>query len=329
LTDRALVTGSTGFVGSRLCRALLGRGVRVRALHRPSSDLRLIEPLALERVVGDVLRPQTLAPAVDGVRWVFHAAARSDYWRHPEDVVRTAVEGTRNVLAAARQAGVERVVLTSSVAALGVPRRGELLTEEHDFNLKPAQFSYGYAKSRAEGEAREACRQGLEVVIVNPSVILGPGDIHLISASLVLEAHRGRAILWTDGGMNIVHIEDVIRGHLLALDRGRSGERYILGGENLTHRQVFETLAEIVGRRKPWLHLPGCLIPPLAAALDLLGRFVELPLNGGQLRMSRHCLFYDLSKAESELGYRPGRSFRQAAEETYTWLREQGLLKRA
>jgi dihydroflavonol-4-reductase len=326
LTDLALVTGGTGFLGSAVCRRLLAEGIAVRALHRPQSSLQALNGLKVELHQGDILQPDTLNPALHGVRWVFHTAAQSDYWRHPEHVIDAAIAGTRNVLQAAANAGVEKVVLTSSSSALGVPDDGELLDENHEFNLPPKRFPYGYAKRQSELAALEFAEHGLEVVVVNPSIVLGPGDLNQISGSLVIAAARGQAFLWVDGGTNIIHIDDVADGHLAALRSGRSGQRYLLAGENFTWEQIFNGLTEIAGRRKPWLHLPTVLVSPAAAAVDLLSNILPLPLNGNQLRMSRYYLWYGTSKAVDELGFHPSRDFHQAAEETYTWYREQGAL---
>ncbi|MBF8255893.1 MAG: nucleoside-diphosphate-sugar epimerase [Anaerolineales bacterium] len=233
-----LVTGATGFIGSQLCRALAAEGRHVRALHRRTSSLKALDGVAVDLHVGDILDPASLEPALRGVSLVFHAAAQSAYWRRPQDVLQAAVDGTRNVVEAARRAGVRRVVLTSSVAALGVPAAGELLDEAHPFNLPPGRFLYGFSKARSEEAARQAAGSDLELVIVNPSIVLGAGDVNRISGSIILESARGRAFVYTDGGANYVHIDDVTAGHLAAAARGRPGERYILGGENLTHRQA-------------------------------------------------------------------------------------------
>lgn len=309
-----------------MCRALLHAGLRVRALHRPASNLTALDGLKVELAQGDILEPHTLPPALEGVDFVFHAAVISDYWRSPDPVLRSAIDGTRNVFTAAHQAGVRRAVLTSSVAALGVPLADELLTEEHKYRLPPDFFVYGYAKHQSELEALEIAQLGLEVVIVNPSVVLGPGDINLISGSLVVESARGKAFIYTSGGINVIHIDDVTAGHLAALRRGQSGQQYILGGENVSHREVFNTIAGMTGARPPWLKIPDFAIPALARVIDFINRFVPLPLNGGQLRMSRHKIFCDTSKAAEQLGFRAERTFQQAAQEAYDWYREQGVI---
>ncbi len=327
MPDPVLVTGASGFIGSSVCRHLARQGFKVRALHRPASDLSALEGLSLERHVGDLFDPKGLARAADGARWVFHVAAVAEYWRQrPADVIRGAVEGTRNVVQACVQAGVERLILTSSLAALGVPEHGELLTESNVFNMPVTRSPYGYAKRQAEVEALQAAGESLQVVIVNPSIVLGAGDVHQISGSLVIQAARGRTFLYTRGGTNIVHVDDVAAGHLAAAERGRSGERYLLGGENLTYLQLFTLLAEVVGGRAPWLLLPDWAIQPTASLIDLIHRVAPLPLEGNQLRLSRLRLFCDTSKASRELGLTQTRSARQAIVEAFAWYRARGVV---
>lgn len=322
----ALVTGATGFIGSAVCRALLEQGHQVRALHRPTSSLEPLEGLHLERLEGDILLPHSLHAPMQDVQVVFHTAAQAAYWRFPEQVIRAAIEGTYNVAHAASEVGVRRLIITSSIAAMGIPPQGELLDETCTFSLPMTHFPYGYAKYQAELQALDSASEGLEVVIVNPTVVIGPGDRHRISGSLIIEAARGRTFLWIEGGLNLVHLEDVVAGHLAAAAHGRPGERYILGGENLSYRQIFNTLSDIVQRRPPWLKLPHSLIEPAARAVEVLGRVVPLPLDGNQLRMSRHYLYCDISKAARELGLSKPLPFRQAAEDAFHWYRTHGFV---
>ena len=327
MPDFALVTGASGFIGSAVCRHLAQKGLLVRALHRPASDLSGLEGLRVERWVGDLFEPEGLARAADGVRWVFHVAAVAEYWRQrPAQVIRGAVEGTRNVVQACLQAGVERLILTSSLAALGVPVHGELLTESNVFNLPVKRSPYGYAKRQAELEALQAAGESLQVVVVNPSIVLGAGDVHQISGSLVIQAARGRTFLYTRGGTNIVHVDDVAAGHLAAAERGRPGERYLLGGENLTYLQLFTLLANVVGGRPPWLLLPDWAIEPTASIIDLVRRVAPLMLEGNQLRLSRQRLYCDTSKASRELGLTRTRPARQAIVEAFAWYRARGVV---
>jgi dihydroflavonol-4-reductase len=324
--DVVLVTGATGFIGSQVCRALTAQGRRVRALHRRSSSLQALDGLPVELYVGDILDPASLEPALRGVSLVFHAAAQSAYWRRPQDVLQAAVDGTRNVVRAARRAGVGRLVLTSSVAALGVPPAGGRLTEDSRFRLGPKDFPYGYAKWQSEEVARREAGDALELVTVNPSIVLGAGDVNRISGSIILESARGLAFVYTDGGANYIHIDDVTAGHLAAAERGQPGQRYILGGENLTHRQVLTEVARIVGRRPPWLRLPDALVPPLASLLELVGQVVPTPIDGSQLRMSRHRLWVDTSKARRDLDLAKPRPFSQAAQDAFDWYRSAGMI---
>jgi dihydroflavonol-4-reductase len=328
LPETVLVTGSTGFLGSGLCRALAQRGHAVRALTRKTSSLAALEGVTVDRAIGDILDPATLPAAMDGVERVFHAAAEAAHWKNPAHLLDTAVQGTRNVVEAAHAAGVRRVVLTSSVAALGVPAPGTLLTEQSEFNLPREEFLYGYAKRQAELRALEVAQRGLDVVIVNPAGIMGPGDANRTTGTYLLlqESIRRRAIVWTDGGAPFVHIDDVVEGHLAAMERGRPGERYILNGENLEHRQVFTIIAEITGGPRPWLKIPTALIGPAAWLLDGPARPLRLPIRGHTLRLGVHYIFADNSKALRELGLPTPRPFRLAAQAAYDWYREKGLL---
>lgn len=326
MPDTVLVTGSTGFIGSALCRALLAEGVPVRALHRQSSPRDALHGLAVERTVGDILDPESLTEAFAGIDLVFHTAAQAAYWRHPAEVLPAAIEGTGNVVRAALNSGVRRLVLTSSIAAMGVPAGSELLTENHRFNLPPARFPYGYAKDQAERQALQLAGDQLELITVNPCAVLGPGDLNQIGGSLVLEAARGRAIAWLPGGMNFVHLEDVVAGHLAAARQGLHGQRYLLCGENLSYRQALSVLCSIVGRHPPRFGIPPKLLSPLAAVTDLLGRFLPLPLNGDQLRLSGYFLYCDGRQTRRALGLGDPLPFRQAATEAYDWYRKQQML---
>jgi dihydroflavonol-4-reductase len=327
LTETILVTGATGFIGSALCRVLLDQGYTVRALHRETSSLAALEGLPVERVIGDILKPSTLPAAMEGANVVFHTAAQAAYWKVPREMVRkSAIEGTRNVFEAALHAGVRRAVLTSSMAAVGIPNENELLTENHTFNIPPQHFMYGYAKRQSELEALKFSERGLDVVIVIPTIVLGPGDINQNSGKLVVECAKGWGFFWTDGGINAVHIDDVVAGHIAAFLHGQSGERYILGGENICHLDVFTTVNEIVGRRPPWLKIPTSVIDPAANLLEWLRPLIRLPISSEQLRIGQYYLYFDLSKSQRELKLPPPRSFRQAAQETFDWYREQGIL---
>lgn len=330
----AFVTGGTGYVGSNLLAALIDRGVRVRVLRRPTSSLAALDGLAFESRLGDVLDGvDTLAAAMAGCSWVFHTAAISDYWRYRgrKRLYRTNVGGTRNVLAAALRAGVERFVLTSSLAAMGVPAPGQLLTEADYFNLPPRRFRYGHSKYLAECELRRAVDAGIPAVAVNPSVVIGPGDINRTESTMFEHAERGRLRVAAPGGTNFVAVRDVVQGHIAAAERGRAGERYILAGENLSFRDAFTTVCDIAGRPGPAAVLPRWTVPVAAAAVGA-ARFVvgpRLPIDGHQMRLSSACIYADGSKARAELGM-PCTPFRTAAQSAYEWYLENDYLpKRA
>jgi dihydroflavonol-4-reductase len=324
-----LVTGSTGFIGSHLCRVLLDAGYRVRAFHRQTSSLDLIQNLDVEHVIGDVSQPQTLVDALRGMDVVFHAASKVDYWRGSDGMYSITVGGTRNVLQAALAAGVQRLVYTSSVAAFGVPanQSSQPINENHAWNYRPEWWRYGHAKHLAEREVQTAVAQGLDAVIVNPSMVLGPGDVHRISGEIVVQVARGIVRFGIPGGMNAVHIDDVARGQLLALEHGHTGERYILGGENDTFLHFIQKTAEVVGRKPPRHIIPGWILRPLASPLDILCRFVPMPINGDLLRFSSRHLYYDTTKAQQELGFVATHSVREALQDAYEWYKNAGIIR--
>lgn len=326
----AFVTGATGFVGSNLVAALVNRGIGVRVLRRPSSSMAALDGLPYESRVGNVLGGvDSLADAMAGCDWVFHTAAIAAYWRYRghKRLYRTNIGGARNVLDAALRAGVKRFVLTSSLAAMGVPARGQLLTEADHFNLAPRRFLYGYSKHLAEGELRRAVDAGLAAVAVNPAVVIGPGDVNRTESAMFVQAAQGRLRVAAPGGTNFVAIGDVVQGHIAAAERGRVGERYILAGENLKFRDAFATVCDIAGRPGPAVVLPRWTIPVAAAAVGAV-RFVvgpRLPIGGQQMRLSSTDIFADGSKARTELGV-PFTPFRTAAQSAYDWYLDNNYL---
>lgn len=329
---KILVTGSTGFIGAHLCRALVERGHRVRAFHRPSSPLRLLEGLEVEHALGDLTRPDTLQDAMTGIEAVFHTAA----WMGGSDPAgqqyAVTVEGTRNVLQAAQKAGVHRIVHTSSAAALGVPGAGQkglagknqpaLVDERHTWNFRPDFYPYGYAKYLAEQEVQKAVAQHLDVVIVNPTLVFGAGDIYRQAGSIITQVAEQRVGVAVEGGLNCVHVADVIDGHLAALACGRTGERYILGGENLTHLRLLQIIAEVTGAPGPSMVLPTGLVRSLAGPAQALRTFLTLPVSPELLRLAGYFFYYDLSKSESELGLTSHRPVKDAIREAYEWFRQ-------
>jgi dihydroflavonol-4-reductase len=325
---KALVTGATGFVGAAVARALLRAGWQVRVLARGASDRRNLQGLNVEVATGDLLDPDSLSPALAGMQALFHVAA--DYRlgaRDPAPLYRINVDGTRHLLAAARQAGVQRVVYTSSVATIGIPADGSPGREATPAVLGDMIGHYKRSKFLAEEVARDAARD-LPVIIVNPSTPVGPGDIKPTpTGQLVRDAACGRMPAYVDTGLNIVHVDDVAEGHLMAYHRGRVGERYILGGEDLTLRDILAAIAMQVGRRPPRIRLPAALVLPLAYAAAgwsrATGLSTRITVEG--VRMARKRMFFSSAKAVQELGYH-WRPPDQAFADAIAWLRQQGLL---
>lgn len=326
---RALVTGGTGFVGSHIVRVLNAAGHQARVLHRTSSRLDALAGLDYESALGDVMEEAPLREACAGCDWVFHVAAVADYWQ--ADRVRMFainIEGTRRVLRAARETGVKRVIFTSSAAAVGFRWDGRPASEQTRFNLPPHRFPYGYSKLLAEDAALYAVREyEQDVVIVNPVVVMGPGDLNMISGRYITEMARLGAMLpVTSGGIGVVDVRDVARWHVAAAEHGRCGERYLLGTANYTHRDWYAMIADVVGVRRPFLPLPDFLLPPLAWIIDRArSAGVELPVDANQTRLGARKLYFDCGKAWAEFGA-PQIDMDTSLRDTYRWYRENGYL---
>lgn len=305
-----LVTGATGFIGSHVVRQLLQRGGRVRILARNSSRKANIEALRCEIAIGDLKDPTSLLRCVQGCRKVFHVAADYRLWAsNPQDIYDSNVGGTRNLLSACCEAGVERVVYTSTVGTIGMRKDGLPADEDSPVRLDDMIGHYKRSKFMAEQVAREFAASGLPVVIVNPTTPVGPGDIKPTpTGRIILEFLKGRMPAYVDTGLNMVGVEDVARGHLLAEEKGRVGERYILGGENWTLEEILDALARICGRRTPRVRIPWTLAF-VAGYLDnffmgtVLRREPLIPLEG--VRMARYKMYISSEKARKELGYDP------------------------
>jgi dihydroflavonol-4-reductase len=326
----SLVTGATGFVGSAVARALLRAGQRVRVLARPNSNRRNLVDLSVEIAEGSMEDARSLARAVAGCRYVYHVAADYRIWvPDPAPMFRTNVAGTRDLLIAALETGAERVVYTSSVATLGLVPGGSA-DENTPSNAEDMIGPYKRSKFEAEEVARElAVERGLPVVIVNPSTPVGPGDVKPTpTGRLILEAARGQMPAFVDTGLNIVHVDDVAAGHLAAAEKGRIGERYILGGENMSLAEILGAVTQAVGRRPPRLRVPHAALFPIALGAEfaarLTGREPFVTLDG--VRMSRKKMYFTSEKASRELGYAP-RSAREAIADAVSWFQTNGYVE--
>ena len=328
--DVILVTGATGFVGSAVLRALRARGAAVRALARPTSPRGNLEGVQCQVVVGDMTDPAAMRRAAAGARYVFHVAADYRLWaRDPAALRRANLEGTKAVMTAALEAGAERIVYTSSVATLRAGDAASAVDETAALEEGEAVGAYKQSKVAAERLVeRMVLEQGLPAVIVNPSTPVGPRDVKPTpTGRMVLEAAQGRIPAFVDTGLNIVHVDDVAAGHVAALERGRIGERYILGGEDLTLRALLADIAALTGRRPPTLALPRRPLYALAYAAEgvaaLTGR--EPMLTRDALKMASHHMFFTSAKATAELGYQP-RPYREALADAIAWHRAAGRL---
>jgi dihydroflavonol-4-reductase len=328
-----LVTGATGFIGSHLCQALVKRGHHVRALHRPTSSLALLEGVPLELVQGDLFEPDSLSLAARDTDVVYHCGGRVGSWTDAEEMAASHVEGTHNILSAARQCGVRRFIHTSSVAALGVPERATesnetlpIMDESHAWNYSAGEWPYGYAKHRAEEEVRRSTADGFNTIILNPASVFGAGDKNLASSAIVMHMARGRRPPIPPGGLNVIHIDDVVAGHIGALEHGVSGERYILGGENITFEQLLTTVAEVVGAPLPRWHMPSWALRLISGPAELLGRMMGIPLRGHMFRLAGLHFYYNCGKAQRELFVPAPRTHLSAIEDAYTWYLDNGFL---
>jgi dihydroflavonol-4-reductase len=325
----ALVTGGTGFVGANVVRELLGAGATVRVLARRQADRRSLADLAVEIVEGDLRDPVSLRRAAAGVATVFHVAADYRLWtRDPRQLYQTNVEGTRAMLAAAVEAGARRIVYTSTVGALGVPRDGGPGTEDTPVSLADMVGPYKASKFLAEQVALEFARSGAPVVVVNPSAPVGPWDVKPTpTGQMLVDFLCGRMYASLDTGLNIVHVRDVARGHLLAAERGRVGEKYILGHVNLSLSEIFQLLADITGRRPPRFRIPYALAWLAAAGMESaarLGRGTPA-VSLTAVRMARKRMYFSPGKAVRELGL-PQNDPREALKEAVEWFTRYGYV---
>ena len=326
-----LVTGGTGFIGSAVVRRLLAEGEDVRVLVRPNADRRNLDGLAVEIAIGDLLEPASMKAALAGCDALFHIAADYRLWvPDPKPLYSTNVDATKSLMRAAGDRGVARIVYTSSVAALATSVGGRPSDEEAPVDIDDMIGHYKRSKFLAEAAVRAMVeRDGLPAIIVNPSMPLGPRDVKPTpTGRVIIEAARGRIPAFVDTGLNVVHVDDVAAGHLLAFAKGTVGERYILGGQDMTLGQILAAVATLRRRRPPRFRLPHGAIMPFAYAAQALahltGREPLVSVDG--LRMARKTMFYSSAKAERELGYR-ARPAEHALRDALDWFSEHGYLR--
>jgi dihydroflavonol-4-reductase len=326
-----LVTGATGFVGNHVVRQLLSEGHSVRVLVRRSSNLKPLEGLAVEPAEGDLRDAVSLERVMQGVRRVFHVAADYRLWaQNPDEIYESNVEGTRRLLEIAGRTGVERVVYTSTVATITVPNHGSSLPNE-DTRATVDEMIGHYKRSKflAEQEAEKAVTAGVPVVIVNPTAPVGPGDWKPTpTGRIIVDFLNGKIPAYVDTGLNLVAVEDVAKGHLLAAEKGRIGQRYILGNRNMTLKQILDALALIAHRSAPRVRLPHAVALAAGYADEILSRIVgrepQIPIEG--VKMSRHRMFVASDKAERELGYRPS-AVEAALARAIAWYQQHGYVR--
>ena len=325
-----LITGATGFVGSAVVRKLLARGYSVRAMVRPFSDRRNIAGLELELVEGDLLEPESFGPALEGCSALFHIAADYRLWvPDPAALYAANLDGSRALIEAALAAEVDRIVYTSSIATLGINRDATPAHEETPVSESDMIGHYKRSKFLAEQAVRRLIEEcAAPVVIVNPAAPVGPRDIKPTpTGRMIVEAAAGRMPAYVDTGLNLVHVDDVAEGHVLAFEQGKIGERYILGGEDMSLAEILRQIAELTGRRAPRIRLNHSLLVPLAHAAEtwarLTGREPFITMDG--LNMAKKHMYFTSAKARAALGYNP-RPAAEALADAVAWFRENGHL---
>ena len=325
-----LLTGASGFVGSAVARRLREEGFQVRVLVRATSPVAHLADLGLEFVTGDLRDAESVRRAMAGVRHLFHVAADYRLWaRNPDELTQTNVAGTRLLMQEAMREGVERVVYTSSVATLAARADGVSADETMPLTEDKAIGVYKRSKVAAERAVEALIAEGLPAVIVNPSTPIGPRDVKPTpTGRIIVEAASGRMPAFVDTGLNMVHVDDVAEGHLAAFERGRIGERYVLGGQNATLTEILATVAQVVGRRPPRIRIPRQALMPFAHVTEAVARVTgrEPMLTRDGLRMSKNKMFFSSAKAETELGYR-ARPYREGITDAIEWFRRAGYLR--
>lgn len=326
---KTLVTGATGFVGSHVVRKLLQAGHRVRILRRKESSTKMLAGLNVETAIGDVTDRNSVFEAANGCDAVFHVAGHVSFWRgHHEIQKRINVDGTRHVVEACLAHKVKRLVHTSSIAAIGFAPEGKLATEETEYNWWPYRINYNNTKYLAEEEVRQGIKKGLDAVMVNPAVIFGPGDLNLNAGAMVFQLARRKIPFYPKGGCCVCDVEDVTDGHLQAFLKGRTGEKYILGGDNYCWKDLFKLMAEVVGVPPPKYQVPALPLKLVAYGFDLVSIFTkkEPLMSPESARISVIPCYYSSEKAIRELGYKIT-PFRETVKKTLEWYRKNRYLK--
>ena len=326
---KILVTGGTGFIGSLLARRLVEQEYEVKILRRVNSPLTNIYDIKIEHCIGDVRDIDSLRSAMQGCDTVFHTAAVISFWKPKHTLMyEVNVNGTRNIVQACLTNNIERLVHTSSIAAIGKPIPPHTFADETTpFNWNSSLNGYKHSKYLGEQEVMKGVQQGLAAVIVNPAVVIGPGDIHFNGSDFIRKSKQGLIPFYLQGGMNVAYVEDVVRGHIAAALRGRSGERYILGGTNLTHKEAFQIIARIVNGHVPKINMPVPFVKLAAKFFDGLGTLTNKePMITSELISGAGLHnWYTSAKAERELGYTIT-PFEDAVLRTYQWMVEQKLV---
>jgi dihydroflavonol-4-reductase len=325
-----LVTGATGFVGAAVARALLAQGHRVRTLARAASDRRNLDGLDIEIATGDLLDPASLRPALEGCEGLFHVAADYRLWiPDPARMRAINVDGTRALMLAALDAGVKRIVHTSSVATLGITSDGTPADETTPSSVDTMVGEYKRTKFLGEEAVRELVRtRSLPAVIVNPSTPIGPRDVKPTpTGRVIVEAARGRIPVYVETGLNLVHVDDVAAGHLAAYEEGRVGERYVLGGEDWSLQRLLNEIAAMTGKPGPLGRLPRAPLLPIAALLETIARVTgtEPRFTRDEIRMAAKKMYFSSAKARRELGYAP-RPAQDAIRDALAWFKANGYL---
>jgi dihydroflavonol-4-reductase len=327
---KALVTGATGFIGGNLVRQLIAQGYEVKALVREGSSRRNIDGLDIDIATGDLRDRPSLDRALDGCDVLFHVAAMYTFWTpDPKVIYDVNVQGTENILAAARSKGIRKVVYTSTESTIGIAS-GNLGTEEMETNINKAPGDYKKSKCLAERLALEMCREGLPLVVVNPTTPVGPYDVKPTpTGQIIVNFLNGRMPACVNTGLNIVDVEDVAKGHILALEKGRTGERYILGNKNLTLREILNTLEKITGVRATRMNIPLWVALGAACADEfisgkVLKRYPRIPISA--VKAARKFRHFDCSKAVRELGF-PQTPVEESFEKAVRWFRQNGYAK--